>query len=228
MLRPARQHHKDQAQPHQDNRKPEDLLEQDTQSGTYTIASGTGAYNGISGSGKYMAEATFVGATVNGTCFNNTTADAIQIILTAMTGLAPAELKTRPDTRPTRCGFCHSTGHSLPTSLRRICVVEQLGRSHRQRDSGGSSRVPRSHQGAGLTLILTWFVTKAELTRSTANHTSSGGGAGLHGYLPAPVNRSPPQRADVPVGTAAKIEKFGARRKRSCKPRIHSRSGKWS
>ncbi|HYB28229.1 MAG TPA: hypothetical protein VEF89_16560 [Solirubrobacteraceae bacterium] len=59
-------------------------LQKDTQSGTYTIVSGTGVYKGISGSGKYTDKATFVGATVNGKCSNDTTADAIQIILTAI------------------------------------------------------------------------------------------------------------------------------------------------
>jgi hypothetical protein len=62
---------------------PRTCLEKDAQSGTYTIASGTGVYKGISGSGKSTAEATFVGATVNGKCSNNTQADAIQIIVTA-------------------------------------------------------------------------------------------------------------------------------------------------
>lgn len=62
---------------------PKTCLEKDGQSGTYTITSGTGVYKGISGSGKYTAKATFVGATVNGKCSNNTPADAIQIILTA-------------------------------------------------------------------------------------------------------------------------------------------------
>ena len=62
---------------------PKTCLEKDAQSGTYTIASGTGVYKGISGSGNYTTKATFVGATVNGKCSNNTPADAIQIILTA-------------------------------------------------------------------------------------------------------------------------------------------------
>lgn len=51
--------------------------------GTYAIASGTGIYDGITGSGKYTFKFTGVGATVNGKCSNNTPADAIQIIDTA-------------------------------------------------------------------------------------------------------------------------------------------------
>jgi hypothetical protein len=50
---------------------------------TYTIVGGTGIYKGITGSGKSQGTATFVGATVNGKCSNNTQADAIQIITTA-------------------------------------------------------------------------------------------------------------------------------------------------
>ncbi len=58
-------------------------LETDVTPDTYTIASGTGIYDGITGSGKSTSKATFVGATVNGKCSNNTPADAIQIIITA-------------------------------------------------------------------------------------------------------------------------------------------------
>jgi len=49
----------------------------------YTIVGGTGIYKGITGSGNSQGTATFVGATVDGKCSNNTQADAIQIITTA-------------------------------------------------------------------------------------------------------------------------------------------------
>jgi hypothetical protein len=56
-------------------------LQTEASSGTYTIAGGTGAYTGISGSGKAAVHVTFVENTVNGTCSDNPA--AIQAIITA-------------------------------------------------------------------------------------------------------------------------------------------------
>jgi hypothetical protein len=50
-------------------------LETYANSGTYTILSGTGAYKGISGSGKYTLHTTDVGPIINGKC--STTANGI-------------------------------------------------------------------------------------------------------------------------------------------------------
>lgn len=54
----------------------------ETEPSTYTITGGTGIYKGITGSGKAIGTATFVGATINSKCSSNTPADAIQIITT--------------------------------------------------------------------------------------------------------------------------------------------------
>jgi hypothetical protein len=50
-------------------------------SGTYTIAGGTGAYRGISGSGRSTLHNTFVERVVNGQCSNAFT--AVQSLITA-------------------------------------------------------------------------------------------------------------------------------------------------
>ena len=52
-------------------------------SGTYTIVSGTGAYKGISGSGKFTVKFTAVGPIVKGKCAQNANAVANQGIITA-------------------------------------------------------------------------------------------------------------------------------------------------
>ena len=56
-------------------------LQTEASSGTYTIADGTGAYNGISGSGKSTANITFVETMASGKCSDNTA--AAQAIVTA-------------------------------------------------------------------------------------------------------------------------------------------------
>jgi hypothetical protein len=52
-------------------------------SGKYTIVSGTGAYKGISGSGKFTLKFTDVGPIVNGKCATKANAVANQGIVTA-------------------------------------------------------------------------------------------------------------------------------------------------
>jgi hypothetical protein len=52
-----------------------------TSSGNYTIAGGTGAYHGISGSGRSTVHNTFVEQVVNGHCANTFT--AVQSLITA-------------------------------------------------------------------------------------------------------------------------------------------------
>jgi hypothetical protein len=52
-----------------------------TSSGNYTIAGGTGAYHGISGSGRSTVDNTFVEQVVNGHCSNAFT--AVQSLITA-------------------------------------------------------------------------------------------------------------------------------------------------
>jgi hypothetical protein len=52
-----------------------------TSSGNYTIAGGTGAYHGISGSGRSTVDNTFVEQVVNGQCANTFT--AVQSLITA-------------------------------------------------------------------------------------------------------------------------------------------------
>ena len=56
-------------------------LQTEASSGTFAIASGTGAYNRISGSGKSTANITFVETMASGKCSDNTA--AAQAIITA-------------------------------------------------------------------------------------------------------------------------------------------------
>lgn len=56
-------------------------IETETESGPYTIAGGTGAYRGISGTGRLTLHNTFVEHAVNGNCSNAYA--AVQSIITA-------------------------------------------------------------------------------------------------------------------------------------------------
>jgi hypothetical protein len=64
-------------------------IQSTTQSGTYTITGGTGAYAGITGSGKFKAAFVQVGPTVKGKCSTKANAVAAQ---SAVVGSGPVIL----------------------------------------------------------------------------------------------------------------------------------------
>ena len=54
-----------------------------SQTGTYTVSHGTGAYKGISGSGKYHVSVLVIGAKVNGACSQKKAPVAQQLVIDA-------------------------------------------------------------------------------------------------------------------------------------------------